>query len=148
MTLVEKILALQRFKKTLVNLSFTVSLSSTGQARVKYKKKIVIAECPDNDFAELLSGDLNRVVKTTQERIENILMHLAVRCEQLTLFTKDADDAQTTGLGGEEAGRALYPDNENQTGKELSQGLFNNSRLGDFNVQHGAVGTNNGISLP
>lgn len=147
MTLGDKIATLERFKKTLINLSFTASVTADGKARVKFKKKIVIAECPDKDSAELFSESLNCVVKNTQKRVEEILIHLAVRCEQLSIFLKDADDATITGPCGEEAGRTVDPDNKDTPREELQEGLFNRTRPGGEYVQHEPIGVDRGISL-
>jgi hypothetical protein len=148
MTLIEKVSALERFKKTLVGLSFTVSITKTGHARVKYKKKIVIAECPDKDSAELFSMDLNKVVKNTQERINQLLLALAVKCEQTKLFSKDSDDGKITGPCEEEAGRTIHPDSEDTPRPELPTGLFNRSGPCGEPFQYGSVGVDRGISLP
>jgi len=147
MTLTEKIATLERFKKTLVNLSFTASVTSDGKARVKFKKKIVIAECPDKDSAELFSESLNLVVKNTQKRVEEILIHLAVRCEQLTIFSKDLNDATITGPCGEAPGRTVDTDNKDTPREELQEGLFNRTRPGSEYVQYEPVGVDRGISL-
>lgn len=98
MDLKQQITAIERFKKTLGNLSFTVSITADGSARVKFKKKIVIAECPDKAFAEVFAESLNTVVKTTHGKCEDILNHLSLQCEQLSVFD-DQVLAKGTSLG-------------------------------------------------
>lgn len=140
MDLKTQITALERFKKTLGSLSFTASIDKNGNARVKFLKKIVIAECPDRIFAESFAESLNGVVKNNHTRVEEILNHLAVRCEYLSLFARESINAKITGSSGETSGRTLYPNIENPARKELPEGLFECPGPGGIDVQHGAAG--------
>jgi hypothetical protein len=136
----DQITKLERFKKTLGNLSFSAVIDKNGNWRVKYLKKIVIAECPNQVIAESFSESLNHVVKNTQNRVNDILSHLSVKCEQLELFVKGTLNATSTESREVTQGRTVNPNNIDPTGKELSEGFFDCSQSGREFIQHGSTG--------
>lgn len=100
---------LEQYSKELNGVSFTVAIIS-GKATVRLGKKYVVCRCPDKDSAALLSEVLTTAARTQQEKIDQVLSLLAVRCQQLelSLFSKDGHDA-FKGNGDQPEGRVSDP---------------------------------------
>ena len=113
---------LEKYRKGLGEITFSVVLQRNGRARVKLGKKYNIVDAPDKESGEYLALEFTTVAKKQQERVDEILRLLEQKCEQLSLFTKNAEDQHgtTAGSGGEGSGSVLNADSGDSTGKELS----------------------------
>jgi hypothetical protein len=80
----EKIKRLERYSKALGDVSFTVSIKGK-QVMVKLGKKYNLCACPDKDSAMILAESLATTVQTKRGQVEEVLMLLGQRCEQLSL---------------------------------------------------------------
>ncbi len=113
----KKIKLLERYSKALGDVCFTVSIKG-NQTTVKLGKKYNVCGCPDKDSAVFLSETLTMVVRSQQEKVNQVLSLLSQRCEQLELqlFSKDVKDGTNDRLEPRESGRDQDSNREDQAG--------------------------------
>lgn len=101
-----KISELRKFKKDIGKLSFVLTpmKDKKGQFRLRLGKKYIILDCPSKEIGESVKAAIMAALKSTNEKVSQIIEHIERNAEQLTLelFSvteegKDSDGAEGSG---------------------------------------------------
>lgn len=82
-----KISELRKFQKNIGKLSFVLTpmKDKKGQFRLRLGKKYIILDCPSKEIGESVKAAIMAALKSTNEKISQIIEHIERNAEQLTL---------------------------------------------------------------
>lgn len=84
--MIEKdIAALRRYAKRLKSISFLVSQNTDGTVRVRFGKKLILFDAPNREYALIIKGQFETIIKDNASKVEQIIDMAEKRCEQLKL---------------------------------------------------------------
>lgn len=101
-----KISELRKFQKNIGKLSFilTPMKDKKGQFRLRLGKKYIILDCPSKEIGESVKAAIMAALKSTSDKVSQIIEHIERNAEQLTLELfpvteegKDSDGAEGSG---------------------------------------------------
>lgn len=82
-----KVTELRKFQKNIGKLSFVLTpiKEKKGQYRLRLGKKYIILDCPSKEIGESVKAAIMAALKSTNEKVSQIIEHIERNAEQLTL---------------------------------------------------------------
>lgn len=97
-----RISELRKFQKNIGKLSFilTPMKDKKGQFRLRLGKKYIILDCPSKEIGESVKSAIMAALKSTNDKVSQIIEHIERNAEQLTLelfpVTEEGKDSDGT----------------------------------------------------